>query len=421
MHVLIVGGSRADRVRAADARAGSAAASSPLILDAATLPFARADSIALPRATPRVIRIDDLERAFPNNQTSGTRLVLTQSMYLLQKWIDRLQPTDVIVVSADRASLERHAPEAFHRRGPWRFFDTSTAESGEDSDQGASASPAFSAANVLARAFERSSLEDRVTLCRGASDAEPDSEIAALALASALREAQDLDGARTMIERAIAIAPEWEAAHFEAGKFWLGYDDMARARDSFQRAADLMPSFSTAWSNLGATLGELDDPEGAARAFAQALEFDPDSFTILNNIGVVNRELGRLDVSESALTRVTTLAPEFIFGHYNLGHTRLLRGDYPGAVAAYEEGQRRDPEKNRRQACRLALARFATGDVARAERELWSAADGAQGEEREDLLLEAYEIALALMEAWPELRAHQEFVDRLAHALTSDL
>jgi tetratricopeptide (TPR) repeat protein len=225
-------------------------------------------------------------------------------------------------------------------------------------------------------------------------------------------------GARQALDQALQLAPDWEAVHYESGKFWLACDDMERARDRFQRTTELMPTFSAAFSNLGATLGELDQPEAAVAACAKALEHDPESFTLLNNVGVVNRELGQLDESERALTRVTELAPTFVFGHYNLGHTRFLRGDYVGALRAYEEGQRRDPEKNRRQACRLAMVRFALNDVDAAERELWRFADQAPPDEREDLLLEAYEIAQALIRAHPELKSRQRFVDRIAAELT---
>ncbi len=65
---------------------------------------------------------------------------------------------------------------------------------------------------------------------------------------------------------------------------------------------------------------------------------------------------------------------------------------YADALAAYEEGQRRDPQQNRRQGCRLAVVRFATGDVEGAGRDLWRFADAAPPDERDDLLLEAYEI-----------------------------
>jgi len=191
------------------------------------------------------------------------------------------------------------------------------------------------------------------------------------------------------------------------------FDDLAQARDAFQRAADLMPTFSAAFSNLGATLGELDEPAAALRAFQQALAHDPRSFTILNNIGVVCRELGRLDESEAALRRVIALNPAFVFGYYNLGHTLFLTGSFAGALAAYEEGQRRDPAKNRRQGCRLAVIRFASGDVAGAERDLWHFANAAPPDEREDLLLEAYEITRALMARHPALAAQQPFLDRI--------
>jgi tetratricopeptide (TPR) repeat protein len=94
--------------------------------------------------------------------------------------------------------------------------------------------------------------------------------------ANACRDRGDRAGARQALDEAIALAPDWEAVHYEDGKFWLASDDMERARDGFQRAADLMPTFSAAFSNLGATLGELDEPERAVAAFSKALESDPE-------------------------------------------------------------------------------------------------------------------------------------------------
>jgi Flp pilus assembly protein TadD len=402
VHILIVGGRRADRLRAAAVweHSGSFRPSSRFALDAASLPILRPTRAMLPVAEPRLLRIDDLERAFSVDASSSLRLIVTQSTYTLQKWIDVLGPSDRILATGDRQLLEDTAPEAFQRRGPWRFFtivESSTTQVTEG-----------------AEAF-LNQLPTEISL---SSESSVSSVVELLKQASDCRERNDAAGALRALEQALLLAPDWEAVHYETGKFWLACDDMERARDGFQRAADLMPTFSAAYSNLGATLGELDQPEAAVTAFSQALEHDPESFTILNNIGVVNRELGRLDASERALQRVTELAPAFVFGHYNLGHTRFLRGDYRGALNEYEEGQRRDPEKNRRQGCRLALVRFALGDPDAAERELWKFVDQAPPDEREDLLLEAYEIAQALVGAHPELAAHQRFIDRIAAELT---
>jgi tetratricopeptide (TPR) repeat protein len=427
-HGLLVGGSRADRLRAADARERTFPGRPRVVLNAATLPFTRFDPTILrgagsaPPDSPRVVRIDNVELAFPDRQTGGVRLVLTQSTYLLQKLLDLLHPDDVVIATGGLDALQHSAPEAFQGRGPWRRFTAAVAPDAEavQDTRGRTPSGSSHAAvqALLVSAYASNSPGERHTLCRRAAAEHPGSEVAALSLASACREIQALDCARSALDEALRLAPEWEAAHFEDGKFWLAADDMPQARDAFGRAAALMSGFSAAFSNLGATLGELDDPEGAAAAFARALEGDPDNPTLLNNIGVVERERGRLEASEEALARVVALAPEFVFGHYNLGHTRFLRGDYPGALAAYEEGRRRDPQKNRRQGCRLALVRFANGDAQTAEQELWQLVDSGPAEEREDLLLEACEIALALVEAHPRLAANRRFVDRIRAALT---
>lgn len=65
-----------------------------IALDAGTLPFTRVtDGVWPPRL--RAILIDGIERAFPDAQVGGTRLVLTQSTYLLQTWIDALEAYEI--------------------------------------------------------------------------------------------------------------------------------------------------------------------------------------------------------------------------------------------------------------------------------------------------------------------------------------
>ncbi|HJZ74898.1 MAG TPA: hypothetical protein VKE51_24340 [Vicinamibacterales bacterium] len=438
MHVLLLGGTADERAREA-----LRLAPAPVVVDAATLPFVSFARLELP-PSPRTILIEAIERAFPDNQIGGTRLVLTQSTYLTQKLIDALGADDCIVMTGDRGALEQCAPEALQARGPWRRFEIGNAARplglgagglglgdsyrGRFSDAASPESPPLSpVANVaspqppapspvfelLAAAYASRDAADRLRLCLDAAALDPGAAVAQLALASAYREHQDLR-ARDALARAAALAPAWEAIHYELGKLWLALDDTARARDSFQRAADLMPTFSAAFSNLGATLGELSGPDAALAAFHHALANDPGNHTILSNIGVVSRERGQLDESEAALRQVTTIAPEFVFGHYNLGHTLFLAARYAEAIAAYEEGARRDPRKTPQQICRLAMARFAAGDVAGAERDLWPAVSRAAADEREDLLLEAYEIAHALGTVRPPPPAQQAFAERLA-------
>jgi len=428
VHVLIVGGS--ERARQETAAREIAAGTATIPLDAAALPFILPDRLLPPSETPRTIWIEDFHLAFPSRQQRGTRLILTQSTYLLQKLVDQLGDADRIVAAADRGEAERNAPELFFGRGPWRFFElielhdsfnADHAEHAEKNRQCGSAMSAGSALRSLREAYEHESALERLRVCAALVGEHSTSPAAHLAFASALRENQRDEEARAALNQAERLAPHWEAVAYESGKYWLAHEDMERASIEFRRAADLMPTFSAAFGNLGATLGELGQPEAALAAFTRALANDPDSFTVVNNIGVVNRELGRLDDAIAAFQKVIELAPDFVFGYYNLGRTLFLAGRFADALEAYEEGQQRDREKNRREGCRLALVRFANGDAARAERDLWRFANAAPADEREDLVLEAYEATNALISAHPRLAKHAAFLDRIAEAARARL
>lgn len=220
-------------------------------------------------------------------------------------------------------------------------------------------------------------------------------------------EVNDLDAAARDLDEALALAPDWPAAHFERGKLWLRADNMAAASESFRAAAHRLPRFGAAWANLGGTLGELDHPTEALDAFERALAYDPTSHQALNNIGVVRRELGRLTDSEAAFRDVIRLVPERAFGYYNLGHTLFLQGRYRAALSAYAEGQARDAEKNPVQASRLALCKMATGDAAGALRDLQQATAALPKEYRRQLLADTSAVLWALVTQQPGMAGWQ--------------
>jgi tetratricopeptide (TPR) repeat protein len=405
---VIVGGSRAARAAAvADAlraAGGAARRTSP-----ARWPFLR-DPAADVAEGCVALEASRLDEAFPAGQAGSTRLVLTQSSYQLQRWLDWIdrRGNAAIVAEANASALFTAAPESSSRRGPWSRVEL--VQLPEPSEPG-SEEPAQRPEDPLERAFHTTDASERLALCRRAVDAAPDDPVARLALGSAFMEVQDLDASQAAIERAVAAAADWEAAYYELGKLLLRRDDLEGAGRAFAEAGRLMPSFSAAFSNLGATLGELDRPAEALRAFEQALKHDPAGFPLLNNIGVVLRELGRLAESEAALRKVISAAPDFVFGHYNLGHTLFLQGRYQAALAAYEGGQRRDPEKNPRQACRLAVVRLAAGDADGSLRDLQRCAANLANDEKREIFAEAQEILWALLADRPGLAGWRRVAD----------
>jgi len=347
-------------------------------------------------APPR-IRLRDLHRAFPAGQTSGTRLVLTQATYQLQRWLDWLEDNPAVIVLGDySAATAAQAREAFAQRGPWARIAVETVPARPANAAGdEEASDAF---EPLRAAFEHGTAEDRWRHSRRLGYDYPSHAALHLAHASACMELGRIDDAHAALERALTLSPEWEAAHFELGKLWLRSDDTEQAAAAFAEAGRLMPTFSAAFGNLGAALGELDRHEEALDALKQALQFDPYGHAILNNIGAVARDLGRLDEAESAFRQALTHAPQFVFAHYNLGHTCFLQGRFADARDAYEAGLAADPQPGARQRCRAALAHAAAGDIRRARAYFEQALEGTDADMRAELVTESSAVLEALLQ-----------------------
>jgi tetratricopeptide (TPR) repeat protein len=373
-------------------------------------PFQR-NVLPSPIDGPCVVYLPDLHLAFLTGQTPGTRLVLTQSTYQLQRWLDWLEtrPGVTVVAHASKRLLARSAAEASARRGPWARIDVTSLD---EEDEGSSEEGTISSdtpLGALRTAFERGTPGQRLDATARAAALDPANPAIHLAAASVNMELQELPSSQAAIEQTLALARDWEAAWFEYGKLWLRADDLEQAAERFAEAARLMPSFSAALSNLGAALAETDRPDEAIDALHRALRYDPDGYSVLNNLGVICRESGRLDEAVAAHRKVVGLAPEFVFGHYNLGHALFLQGQFEAARDAYLEGQARDPQKNAVQAGRLAVARIAAGDAA-GMTELEALASTLQTDARSQLLGEA-EATLDALASMP--RSRQAVADAL--------
>jgi tetratricopeptide (TPR) repeat protein len=381
---------------------------------AGSWPFRRHVTPSDPTPPPR-IRLLGLHRAFPAGQTSGTRLVLTQATYQLQRWLDWLDATpDVTVLGDCSAASPAQAREAFSQRGPWARIAVDAVPA-RIADVASDAEPS-DPFEPLRAAFDHGTAEDRWRQSRRLGYDYPSNPALHLAHASACMELERVDEAHAAVEQATILAPDWEAVYFELGKLWLRSDDTERAATAFAEAGRLMPSFAAAFGNLGAALGELDRHDEALEALKQALRFDPFGHAILNNIGAVARDLGRLDEAAAAFRQALTHAPRFVFAHYNLGHTCFLQGRFADARDAYEAGLVADPQPGARQRCRAALAHAASGDRARAAAYFGQALAESDDETRMELVNESAAVLQALMQMpgadAPGLRQLVELLER---------
>src|SRR5688572_24899586 len=161
----IIGGSRAERVDAA--RELAARAGGELVPPFPTIrwPFTRSILPTHEFSAPAGVVIEDLHLAFPAGQKPGTRLVLTQSTYQLQRWIDWLDqhPHVSVVAHASRAGLTDGAPESASGRGPWSRIHVRELQG----DDGSAPESADAQVVELRRAF-RESADARLAIVRAA-------------------------------------------------------------------------------------------------------------------------------------------------------------------------------------------------------------------------------------------------------------
>ncbi len=87
----------------------------------------------------------------------------------------------------------------------------------------------------------------------------------------------DAEAAGRLLRRALVLAPESAAAHFQAAVFQLRRRQYTAAREGFEKCVALDPAFADGWAQLAGLCWEIGDRAGAARAIDEGLRHCPDS------------------------------------------------------------------------------------------------------------------------------------------------
>lgn len=187
-------------------------------------------------------------------------------------------------------------------------------------------------------------------------------------LALAQQQRGDGDAALRSIEQAIALAPEDASLHLLRAGMLLGGRDLAQAEDALARSAQLDPNQFLAYvmrGQLALGRGDLDEAERLSRTAArlapehpQLLALDgmlalrrgdadralgllsrasqslPDDPRLLYALGFAYLEKGHLAFAETALRRVTELAPGASALHALIAQLAQRQGRLDDAIAA---------------------------------------------------------------------------------------
>ncbi|MFV3129373.1 tetratricopeptide repeat protein [Niveispirillum sp. KHB5.9] len=145
------------------------------------------------------------------------------------------------------------------------------------------------------------------------------------------------------IDRALALDPDFAAAHNTRGGLLKGLGRFAEAEKAFRRALALRADFAEAWTNLGAALVELRRYAEAEKAHRRALAQRPGYPRALVNLGVALRHLGRYAEAAQSHRQALALAPGMADGWSDLGLCLGHMGDGAEAVRCQEQALSADP------------------------------------------------------------------------------
>jgi tetratricopeptide (TPR) repeat protein len=171
----------------------------------------------------------------------------------------------------------------------------------------------------------------------GARD-DPAAEAAALlkhGVAAASR--GDADAAVALFAQAVALRPDFAAAHANLGLLLLAAQHHAEAAFHLQAAVNVMPGDAALQNALGVAQESLNRLIDAERSYGAALALNPAQPEAHANLGNCLRRLGRLDEARAHYARALELKPDFAVAHYNLGILLQDRGDLEQAMARYRQ------------------------------------------------------------------------------------
>lgn len=121
-----------------------------------------------------------------------------------------------------------------------------------------------------------------------------------------------------LIERSLAIRPNFADAQLNYGNMLQNAGRLPEAVNAFRRAMALDPQMPEAYNSLGSAMLELGRPDDAVAAYEVAVRLRPGSAMMMSNLGNAYFDAGRVDDAIASHRRAIAIDPQYAEGHNNL-------------------------------------------------------------------------------------------------------
>ena len=174
----------------------------------------------------------------------------------------------------------------------------------------------------------------------------PDMTAAHFNLALVLTTLGRLDEAISSYRGALALKPDYAAAHNNLGLVFRDLGRIDEAMASFHKALVIMPKYAEAHANLGLALQDLGKAEEAVASYRKALDLQPGYARIYSNLGASLQSLGRVDEAMASYHKALELQPDLAEAHNNFGNALQDHGDLEEAIIRYRQAVALAPESD---------------------------------------------------------------------------
>ncbi len=121
------------------------------------------------------------------------------------------------------------------------------------------------------------------------------------------------------------------------------------------------PKNLAAWVELGNLYFDSHQPEEAIEAYRQYLKTKPDNPDVRTDMGIMYRELRQFDRAIEEFKKAAQIDPKHANSRYNIGIVLLHdKQDIKGAIRAWEEYLKVDPNSERAQRIRAQIEKMKT-------------------------------------------------------------
>lgn len=158
--------------------------------------------------------------------------------------------------------------------------------------------------------------------------------------------------ARTLLEQAISLDPDFALAHVrladaDMGLYWFGYDTRASRLDlalaSIDRALTHAPDLPEARIASGDVYYRQRDFSAALKEFSAVYEVRPNDSEVLKRLGYIWRRQALFEQSADALDKASQLDPLNAYDMLELAWTHIYLGDYDEAERQLNRSISTDP------------------------------------------------------------------------------